>query len=400
MRISTQQFYPRRSQSMGETQRSLLETQQRLSTGKQRLGPGDDPGGAEASLRLTDRLARLDRLERSQNAAETRLTAEDTALGALATNLQRVRELAVLLGNGALRGGDALGIEAELRALKDEALSLANTVSPTGEALFGGATAAEDAFSLQGDGTVRYEGTNRPRSLPIGEGRSLTLSPPGGELFLAMPNLDEVRLELAPGNGGTAVFDAPEVTDQAVFENAALPLTLTFNGDGTATLVDSAVPPNVTAPVLGTNTVTVEGVRVSFTGVPAAGDVLTLDEPGTFDVFALYDDLISVAQAPREGDEAQATFQNQLQAAQGGLAAAEAQINGARGALGAKLAALEGERSVQESTRLALEAERSNLDDLDYTAAISEFQQQLTALQAAQSAFSRLSDLSLFNFLR
>ena len=326
------------------------------------------------------------------------MNAEDTALGALATNLQRVRELAVLLGNGALQEGDALGIEAELRALKDEALSLANTVSPTGEALFGGATAAEDAFSLQGDGTVRYEGTNRPRSLPIGEGRSLTLSPPGGELFLAMPNLDEVRLELAPGNGGTAVFDAPEVTDQAVFDNAALPLTLTFNGDGTATLVDGVG--NVTAPALGTNTVTVEGVRVSFTGVPAAGDVLTLDAPGTFELFALYDDLISVAQAPREGDEAQATFQNQLQAAQGGLAAAEAQINGARGALGAKLAALEGERSVQESTRLALEAERSNLDDLDYTAAISEFQQQLTALQAAQSAFSRLSDLSLFNFLR
>ena len=398
MRISTQQFYQRSSQSMGETQRSLLETQQRLSTGKQRLGPGDDPGGAEASLRLTDRLARLDRLERSQNAAETRLNAEDTALGALATNLQRVRELAVLLGNGALREGDALGIEAELRALKDEALSLANTVSPTGEALFGGATAAEEAFSLQGNGTVRYEGTNRPRSLPIGEGRSLTLSPPGGDLFLAMPNLDEVRLELAPGNGGTAVFDAPEVTDQAVFENAALPLTLTFNGDGTATLVDGVG--NVTAPALGTNTVTVEGVRVSFAGVPAAGDVLTLDAPGTFDLFALYDDLISVAQAPREGDEAQATFQNQLQAAQGGLAAAEAQINGARGALGAKLAALEGERSVQESTRLALEAERSNLDDLDYTAAISEFQQQLTALQAAQSAFARLSDLSLFNFLR
>ena len=78
------------------------------------------------------------------------MNAEDTALGALATNLQRVRELAVLLGNGALQEGDALGIEAELRALKDEALSLANTVSPTGEALFGGATAAEDAFSLQG----------------------------------------------------------------------------------------------------------------------------------------------------------------------------------------------------------------------------------------------------------
>ena len=75
----------------------------------------------EASPRLTDRLARLDRSERSQNAAETRLNAEDTALGALATNLQRVRELAVLLGNGALQEGDALGIEAVFRALCIEA---------------------------------------------------------------------------------------------------------------------------------------------------------------------------------------------------------------------------------------------------------------------------------------
>ena len=60
------------------------------------------------------------------------------------------------------------------------------------------------------------------------------------------------------------------------------------------TLVDGAG--NVTAPAR-TNTVTVEGVRVSFTGVPAAGDAYAWT-PGTFDLFALYDDLISVAQAP------------------------------------------------------------------------------------------------------
>ena len=68
--------------------------------------------------------------------------------------------------------------------------------------------------------------------------------------------------------------------------------------------------------------------------------------------------------------------------------------------MGSKLSALEGEQTRQAAQRLELEAQRSALDDLDYTSAITLFQQQLTALQAAQSAFTRISDLSLFNFLR
>lgn len=403
MRISTSQFFQRSSQSMGNSQTQLLEAQQRLSSGEQRLRPSDAPGNAQASVRLAARLDRLDRLSSNQDAAEATLGAEETALAGLSTNLQRVKELAILLGNGALTEDDALGIEAELRSLKEEALSLANRPSPTGEALFGGTGDGARAFSLETDGSVTYEGTAFSRTLPIGEGRSIALGGSGQALFQAIAPAGLVALAVGGGNAGDAVFAAPELTNAGTFEAANTPLTVTFNGDGTADLTDSPAPPatptTTTFAVTG-QSITVEGVSISFTGTPAAGDTLTLAPSESGDLFAVYDALLAAAQAPRSTASEQAAFQNQLQGAQEGLAAAEAQLGRARSSVGARLAAVDGERDLVAETRLAVESQRSLIDDLDYTEAITAFQQQLTALQAAQSAFSRLSDLSLFNFLR
>jgi flagellar hook-associated protein 3 FlgL len=401
MRISTQQFFQRSSQSMGDTQRTLLEAQQRLATGQQRLSSSENPGNAQASLRLTARIEQLDRFARAQDAAEARLNLEDSTLGALTNNLQRVRELALMLGNPTLTESDTLGIQAELRSLKEEAVSLANSAAPTGEALFGGTSADAKAFSVASDGTVNYEGTDSARRLQLGEGRPLTVSTPGDELFQAIPDLNPLRATAGDGNTGTAVFDVPEIADDVAYSAAALPLSVTFNGDGTVDLTDSAAPPvTTTGLAIEDESLTVAGITVAFSGTPEAGDTLTLAAPADRSLFAVYDAVLAAAEAPRSTAAERAAFENQLRDAQDGLEAAEVQVNGARGSVGARLAALNSERSVQEGTRLELEAQRSAIDDLDYTAAITEFQQQLTALQAAQSAFTRLSDLSLFNFLR
>jgi flagellar hook-associated protein 3 FlgL len=400
MRISTQQFFQRSSQSMGDTQRTLLEAQQRLATGQQRLSSSDNPGNAQASLRLTTRIDQLDRFSRAQDAAEARLNLEDSTLGAITNNLQRVRELALMLGNPTLTESDTLGIQAELRSLKEEAVSLANSAAPTGEALFGGTSAAAKAFSVDADGTVTYEGTDTARRLQLGEGRPLTVSTPGGQLFQAIPDLNPLRSTVGESNSGTAVFDVPKITDDAAYGAAALPLSVTFNGNGTVDVTDSTGALTHDDEPFGNQSLTIAGVTVDFSGTPATGDTLTLAAPEERSLFSLYDAVLAAAEAPRSTAADRTAFENQLRDAQDGLEAAEVQFNGARGSVGARLAAIDSERSVQESTRLELEAQRSAIDDLDYTAAITEFQQQLTALQAAQSAFSRLSDLSLFNFLR
>jgi flagellar hook-associated protein 3 FlgL len=389
MRISTQQFFQRSAQGLGASQTALLESQQRLSGGAQRLRASDAPSDAQASLRLTAGLDRLARFERNRESAELRLNTEETTLAALAQNLQRVRELALTLGNATLTEEDALGVQAELKALKSEALALANTKAPTGEALFAGTNGTAKAFAEGADGAVTYLGTATPRQIQIGPDRTLELGPSGGKLFQSIANDRPAQVTLAESNSGTAVLENLELLDAPAFSGAALPLTVTFDGAG-----------GVDEGTFQDGVLAVAGLKLALSGAPDNGDTLTISASSPGDLFALYDDLLAVSERPREPAAAQAQFQNALRAAQDRLADAEQQVGSARSAVGSKLSALEGEQTRQAAQRLELEAQRSALDDLDYTAAITLFQQQLTALQAAQSAFTRISDLSLFNFLR
>ncbi|MEY4029244.1 MAG: Flagellar hook-associated protein 3, partial [Bacteroidota bacterium] len=41
----------------------------------------------------------------------------------------------------------------------------------------------------------------------------------------------------------------------------------------------------------------------------------------------------------------------------------------------------------------------SSIEDLDYTKAITKMNQQMMSLEAAQSSFAKISQLSLFNYI-
>jgi len=71
-----------------------------------------------------------------------------------------------------------------------------------------------------------------------------------------------------------------------------------------------------------------------------------------------------------------------------------------RAGIGGRMNAIDDQKAMNESFTLAVEQVRSSLEDLDYSEAISRFNQQLTALQASQQSFMKIQDLSLFNFLR
>lgn len=72
---------------------------------------------------------------------------------------------------------------------------------------------------------------------------------------------------------------------------------------------------------------------------------------------------------------------------------------GFRATTGARLNALESQQTINDSLLLQLEVTRSGIEDLDFAEAASRLSQQSLTLQAAQQAFVRVQDLSLFNFL-
>ncbi len=70
-----------------------------------------------------------------------------------------------------------------------------------------------------------------------------------------------------------------------------------------------------------------------------------------------------------------------------------------RAEVGARLVAVDSAASARADLDLELSTSLGDLRDLDYAEAISRMNQQLTGLQAAQQAYSRIAQLSLFNFL-
>lgn len=115
------------------------------------------------------------------------------------------------------------------------------------------------------------------------------------------------------------------------------------------------------------------------------------------DIFAIVSNLAK-ALAPG-GSPDPATLQQSLQTGLDALDKSDSQINAVRASVGARGTRLdmEGERLAQLSSDNDIE--RGNLEGADIQTSVADLQKTMLALQATQASFTRLSQLSLFNYL-
>lgn len=152
--------------------------------------------------------------------------------------------------------------------------------------------------------------------------------------------------------------------------------------------------------------------NVTYTGSPQSGAVPIA--PGTAIERGLPGDAVfefAVNGTPTSAFAVLATLVTGLQGgAPDPVAAANAAIEGIDAALdttnrattilGTRMAWVEQVEVQQGERRIALAERRSRVGDTDIADAIARLQQSLTALEASQSAFARVSSLTLFDALR
>ena len=153
--------------------------------------------------------------------------------------------------------------------------------------------------------------------------------------------------------------------------------TVSFGGTGELPAVPVADGVDVRA--------TDSAARV-FGNIPASGG-------GTTDVFAVLGSLISALNAG--GDVTAATG-----AAADGLKGAITQVSNVQGSVGARAARLDIVSSQATDAAAARETDRTGLEDTDVSTAITQLQKTITVLQATQASFTKLGQLSLFDYLR
>jgi flagellar hook-associated protein 3 FlgL len=109
----------------------------------------------------------------------------------------------------------------------------------------------------------------------------------------------------------------------------------------------------------------------------------------------IVDDLQETGSSPAE----LSALNNAMARAIENLDQAQGNVLEVRADVGVRLSLLDSQRNINESFNLQLQSTLSDVQDLDYAEAISRFNLELTALQAAQQAYVKMQGLSLFNYL-
>jgi len=74
-------------------------------------------------------------------------------------------------------------------------------------------------------------------------------------------------------------------------------------------------------------------------------------------------------------------------------------ISDATAQIGSDMAVIDMQNSVLDETTLRLKSTLSDVQDLDYTEAITRMNKDQLALEAAQSSFAKIAKLTLFNYI-
>jgi flagellar hook-associated protein 3 FlgL len=176
-----------------------------------------------------------------------------------------------------------------------------------------------------------------------------------------------------------ALANGKDSRGQPLFGGATGDLPYVKAADGTISYASSGEPAGIP---IGDQTV----MQVGVTGDKAFAS-------GGSDMFSVIADFVAVLRGGGDVKAASAT-------AASGTADVLSNVTLAHASIGARGTRLELVADQLSYAATARDDARSAVEDIDLAATISDFQQTLTVLQATQASFTKLTQLSLFDYLR
>jgi flagellar hook-associated protein 3 FlgL len=382
--------------TMMDRQGDLSDIQTQMGTGKRINQPSDDPVGAARAVELTHLGADTAQYQRNITSANARLGLEDQTLSSVSDVLDRVRTLTLEGMNATQTDESRADIAAELVQLRGQLLGIANSKDSQGDYIFAGNRTGAQPFVSQG--SVSYVGDQGQRMVAAGPGLQVATGDPGSAIFMGIPTGNGTfAVGAAAANSGSAVAGTTSVLDATAWDGGSYQVTFTAPDtyevrDGGGALIASGSYDTQKGGV-----VAFKGVQVAFSGTPAAGDSFSVAPSSTQSVFDTMDSIIASFTATNTGG---ADMQNALNGQLANLDQAVGSVTRARAGVGARMNALDQQGSLNDDLTLQYKTALSDTQDLNYYDAVSKLSLQSSALQAAQLTFSKLQNMSLFDYLR
>ena len=387
--------------AMLEQQSALARLQNQVALGLRVSSPADDPIASVHILELQRAQSESEQFAKNSALAQNRLSLEEQAMVDTGNVMTRVRELVIQAGNvGTLSNSDRESIATELAARLDELHDVANRQDGSGEYLFSGYSTKTKPFAGGEGSPISYIADQGNRQLQISSTQRVADSHNGFDVFMDIPEGNGTFVtRVSSTNTGSGVIDIGSVVDRPSW--VPDDYTITFTSATTYSVTDGATPANVvtTGNYTAGSPIQFNGISVSVTGAPASGDTFSVDRSETKDIFATIGEVVAALRAPAGNATANAKLSSGLTGSLQQLDQASDHFLGIRAQVGVRLSTLDSVDASREATDIDLASSLSDLRDLDYAQALTKMNQQLVGLQAAQLSYTKISGLSLFNYL-
>lgn len=433
MRISTVTMFEQSTASLNRQQGDFLKVSQQIASGRRVVNPSDDPQAASRAVGVDQAKAVTQQYADSRVSARNSLAQTESILNSVSDAVISAKTLLIQASSDTLSDVDRESIASELKGIYETMIGQANATDGNGRYLFGGYADNAPPFVKNAEGNIEYKGDANAREQRVDASRLMPVTENGKSIFQSVPSgagyiAEAVKTESDGSriigenarNKGSVTFSGPQVTNvsddgygegyRVVFadnpdpasENDFVYQVQRFENGA---WVDTA------AELVDTGDYTGEGQQLSFGGVtitlqgkPEAGDEILVARSGSEqrkpDLFRTMEEAIRVLENPADNAAKKADLRNTLNTSMRDLDNALDNVLTVRASAGARLNELDVIDAVGSNRMLNYEQTLSDLVDLDYASAISEYSLRQIGLQAAQKAFVDVKGMSLFDFMR
>lgn len=409
--ISTSLFHTLNARSLSGITERISALQGDISSGKNDPRASADPVRALRLSAVSEQSDALDRFSTNLERVQSRLDQADLVLKE-ATNVQRrIRDLALRAASDTATGDERKSIAIEVQQLRNSLLGLANSRDETGQALFGGFQTRDDPF-VDGTDGVSYRGDGGQTRLQVSESLTLPSGISGADIF--------------GGEAGTTIFDAIDsflatLGGEGVFPTDAVTAADTMLVQPTATRAPATWSMTLTGPAGEVDLSfdiaegSVAGAIEAINAQTALTGVSALRDPDTGGILLSTTGEIGISNVTSSelrggalmkvttGDGLPQTVvaANQTRnAVVGRLGEAISTIVDQRTRVGAMSSTASAQSEVIETRKVRMAEATAQLEDLDLAAALTKLQQSLLSRDATQQSYVKITQKSLFDYLR
>ena len=428
MQVSTKLFNQQQIRQFSKLTADIQEKQEKISSGRAILNASDDPVAAVNLSAANEQKILLERFEENVYLAQNRLEAGDKVLQESISVMTRITELATQARNPTYDAFSRRAILTEITELREVLVDLANTQDARGQSLFAGFSNEKIAFVEGPDGKIHYNGDRGTHTVQISESMNVPTSLDGITVFGRVETANGRRDIFEIVDSVAASINPLRDLDERASASAKASVSFTIprqNQKWELDLAGSLGQVRISAVLSEGNEkkfADAVNAQSDLTGVIASFDqltgrtILTDIEAGEIEIenleiegqelsnYAGQYHLIfnSVDENQQEVGEPRVLSDLDQLLGRGisNLKSAMDHLSIQQAVFGAQMSKAEVQRGALATRKLAVTQDISKLGDADLAKLVTDLQAQLTNRDAAQQAFAKMGQQSLFDYLR